>query len=31
MWLIVGLMLIAIALLVAWLVCKAFDNYYNHH
>ena len=29
MWLIEGLMLIAIALLVAWMVCKAFDVY-NH-
>jgi len=30
MWLVEGLMLIAIALLVAWLICKGFDNY-NHH
>jgi hypothetical protein len=30
MWLVEGLMLIAIALLVAWLVCKGFDAY-NHH
>ena len=30
MWLIEGVVLIAIALLVAWLICKAFDNY-NHH
>ena len=30
MWLIEGVVLIAIALLVAWLVCKAFDDY-NHH
>ena len=30
MWLIEGVVLIAIALLVAWLICKALDNY-NHH